>query len=90
MTEPSSRDKPVRALERDKICSKCRVMKPISAFNKRKDSCDGLTFQCRQCYSDYSKKYYQNHKMSKKQYYKMNKVLKSIISATPADEFTSC
>ena len=64
----------------DKICSKCCVMKPTSEFNKRKDTYDGLTLQCRQCYSDYNKKYYQNHKMRKKQYYEMNKVLTSVIA----------
>ena len=79
MTEPSSRDKPVRASERDKICSKCCVTKPSSEFNKRKDTYDGLTHQCRQCFSLYSKQYYQNHKASKKQYYETCKVLKSII-----------
>ena len=58
-----------------KRCSKCRTLKPLSEFNKRKASPDGYTYKCKVCEKATAKmnyhkrkkrlggnKYYQDHK----------------------------
>lgn len=35
-----------------KICSKCRISKPLNEFNKRKESIDGRRNQCKECERD--------------------------------------
>lgn len=32
-----------------KICSDCKVMKPLTAFHKRRKSADGLAYRCADC-----------------------------------------
>lgn len=32
-----------------KLCSKCKAMKPVSEFSKRKRSADGLNYYCKKC-----------------------------------------
>jgi hypothetical protein len=62
-----------------KICRKCLIKKPVSEFNKDKNSPDELYFRCksciRDCYSEnrsnileYKKEYYIEHKDDKQQY----------------------
>lgn len=41
-----------------KICSHCRVPKPISEFTACHGKCDGLKGQCRECSSAYRRKVY--------------------------------
>lgn len=36
-----------------KLCSSCRIEKPLSAFNKRRASDDGVCFRCRECEKAY-------------------------------------
>lgn len=45
-----------------KRCSTCKEDKPLSEFNKKTASEDGLQELCRSCNSDRSKKYYQDNK----------------------------
>lgn len=44
-----------------KRCSKCGEEKPIDHFQKRKASPDGLSYWCRQCNTDYTRKWRQNN-----------------------------
>ena len=41
-----------------KECTKCKVVKPLDAFSKRKNSEDGLRYFCKQCSSECAKKHY--------------------------------
>jgi hypothetical protein len=38
-----------------KLCTKCDIAKPLSEFNKRKQSSDGYNPNCRECISTYRK-----------------------------------
>lgn len=40
----------------DKICSKCKLVKNLSEFSHNKRMRDGLSRQCRTCYSEYFQK----------------------------------
>jgi hypothetical protein len=51
---------------RTKKCSKCRKIKPISEFYKRKNYKDGYCSQCKICKAECSKEYYKNNS----EYYK--------------------
>ena len=81
-----------RAQNGRKICSKCRVEKPVKEFYARKDCCDGLRSQCKSCYGiDYEthrteilikrKLYNKTHKAEKSDYdtvyYRANKAKKA-------------
>ena len=51
-----------------KVCKKCGRELPISAFNKKAKSKDGLQDMCRECYKEYNranwrKKKEESHKM---------------------------
>lgn len=50
-----------------KTCITCFVEKPLEDFPPRADSKDGLRGECRPCYIERMKAYYQNHKPPKKQ-----------------------
>jgi hypothetical protein len=41
----------------EKTCSKCGLKKPISEFNKRAESWDGVQSQCKSCTRERDKKY---------------------------------
>ena len=60
-----------------KTCTKCDIEKDESAFNKSKQSKDGLKYSCKKCEKEYGKEYRQNNKESikenKKEYYQDNK-----------------
>ncbi len=45
-----------------KVCSKCRVDKPISDFGRLSKSKDGLGHRCKQCSRDLGKNQYANKK----------------------------
>lgn len=45
-----------------KTCSKCKQIKSLSEFNKRKISKDGLQHHCRSCEKENHKKHYANNK----------------------------
>lgn len=56
-----------------KTCNTCKISKPISNFNKSKQSKDGYSYYCKECVkekrekyknksNDYQKKYYENNK----------------------------
>ena len=45
-----------------KICSKCKVEKSDSDFNKRKRSKDGLNSYCKSCNNENLKNHYKNNK----------------------------
>ena len=44
-----------------KICTKCKVEKPIIEFYKRNDSNDGYRNECKKCVRDKSKKWRENN-----------------------------
>jgi len=60
-----------------KICSKCKIEKPIEAFSKDKNKKDGLSNQCKECNAKYRIEYRKNNKYKLKidmaKYYKINK-----------------
>lgn len=45
-----------------KTCTKCKVEKPLTEFNKRASAKDGLQTQCRACHQAAGKKHYQANK----------------------------
>ena len=45
-----------------KRCSECGRMLPISKFNKNRNSRDGLQDRCRDCFSAYNRRRYQEKK----------------------------
>lgn len=42
----------------EKICTKCKVLKPLEDFNKKKASKDGVQSHCRLCEKENHKKHY--------------------------------
>jgi 5-methylcytosine-specific restriction endonuclease McrA len=46
-----------------KICTKCKIEKPVSEFYKDKSRRDGLTYQCKRCYDKRKRIYYENNKI---------------------------
>jgi len=48
-----------------KICTKCSEKKYITEFHKRKAGKLKIVSRCKQCYSSYYKKYYQNNRRKK-------------------------
>jgi len=51
-----------------KVCSKCREELDESAFYKRKDSPDGLSYECRECRRKVVRKYYKDNTHIWKEY----------------------
>jgi hypothetical protein len=47
-----------------KTCSKCKVEKDFSQFNKNKAAKDGLSYQCKTCIKGTMTVYYQNNKQA--------------------------
>lgn len=45
-----------------KRCSLCRVTKPLTEFNVRRKSRDGVQSMCRQCSAERSRRYHQENK----------------------------
>lgn len=45
-----------------KICTKCKLEKPISQFNKNISKKDGLQSECKQCHNSLYKQYYTTNK----------------------------
>jgi len=49
----------------NKMCSKCKKVKPITEFTRSKKSVDGYFSICKDCKSIYNREYYQRNKTSK-------------------------
>lgn len=47
-----------------KLCSKCRVVKPVSEFNRCSASYDKLQYCCRECNKAYMFHYHKSKKTS--------------------------
>ena len=47
-----------------KVCSKCKIYKPLLEFYKQSDKKDGLTYQCKDCIAKRLKKYYIDNKQN--------------------------
>lgn len=45
-----------------KTCSKCKVPKPLSEFNRNASKVDGVNTFCRECHNAHSKDYYAAHR----------------------------
>ena len=60
-----------------KVCTKCKVEKELTEFNKHKISKDGLAYNCKSCNKEHLKKYYHDNKERlkerNKEYHKVNK-----------------
>lgn len=63
--------------DKTKICTKCKIQKPIAEFCKDKRNKDGLQSQCKKCNNENGKQWCENNKekivVKKKQYYENNK-----------------
>jgi len=63
--------------QKTKACSRCKVVKPVNEFYKRKDSKDGRRNDCKECKDEYNKEYREDnkehYKQYDKQYYQDNK-----------------
>ena len=57
----------------NKICSKCKVSKSISEFNKRKRSKDGYHTRCRECVKEWRDTIKEKEAVSNASYYQNNK-----------------
>ena len=59
-----------------KVCTKCKTLKPLTEFNKKKESKDGLRSDCKVCHKETQKKYRENNpekvKERNKKYYENN------------------
>ena len=59
-----------------KVCSKCKIEKPVDVFSKDKSRKDGLSHRCKECKKEYNKEYYKANynklKESQKEYKKVN------------------
>jgi len=55
-----------------KVCSKCKIEKPVDGFHKCIGRKDGLDFYCRLCKKEYRKANSDKIKEYKKEYYKTN------------------
>lgn len=53
-----------------KLCSKCNLEKPLSEFNKNRNSKDGHAAWCKICNKEYMKKYNSENKEKHKEYLK--------------------
>lgn len=53
-----------------KLCSKCKEVKPITEFWKRKKSPDGLNYQCKICVKEAVKAFEEKHPNRRKRYEK--------------------
>lgn len=42
-----------------KVCSKCKIEKPLSEFSKSISTKDGLQSICKRCVNEYNNKYYE-------------------------------
>ena len=51
-----------------KTCSKCGQFKELSAFYRNKRAKDGYSYQCKECKSNYNKKYWEDNKEALKEY----------------------
>ena len=56
-----------------KTCSKCKLSKKASEFNKQKRNKDGLNFQCRKCQNQWQREHYKKSERRKKQVRKNDK-----------------
>lgn len=56
-----------------KTCSKCKVEKELSEFNKDRRARNGLQSKCKSCEKEYSEANKERIKERKKEYYKSNK-----------------
>ena len=56
-----------------KKCTKCGIVKPFECFYKRKNSKDGLRYECKLCDKEYYDKNKEHSKEWNKEYYDKNK-----------------
>jgi hypothetical protein len=56
-----------------KTCIKCKVEKELSEFAKKKDTKDGLRYNCKSCYREYYQANKEKISKQKKEYYQANK-----------------
>lgn len=49
-------------MEGYKKCSKCNEVKPYEEFQRRKDSKDGYRSQCKECFNNHQRNYYNKNK----------------------------
>lgn len=56
-----------------KICTKCKIEKELSEFNKNKAAKDGLRYQCKECLKQYQRDNRERFAEYRKQYYQDNR-----------------
>lgn len=60
-----------------RICTKCKIEKPLSSFPKDKNQSLGYGYKCKECYKINNKKYYELNKNTYSSYYNENKKSKT-------------
>ena len=58
-----------------KVCSSCKVEKPLEEFQKRSSNKDGRTAVCKICKREYDNKYYKANYEYRKEYIRENRNL---------------
>ena len=58
---------------KEKKCSKCKIVKPITEFHKNARSKDGYKSACKKCRTKENKKWWKNNKEKEKEYRKKRK-----------------
>ena len=56
-------------MEENKICSKCKIEKPVSEFTENSNTKDKLCYRCRSCNNDLNSRWVQNNREQRKYYY---------------------
>ena len=60
-------------MEQEKVCTKCGISKPLSAFNKHKKNKDGLRTHCKTCRVEYYQQNKERIAERKTEYRQQNK-----------------
>ncbi len=56
----------------NKICTKCKIEKPLTGFYENKRNFDGLHYWCKKCDNEYNKNWHQENRDVSKKYYQKN------------------
>jgi ribosomal protein L40E len=57
-------------MDETKVCTKCNRQLPHSAFNKRRDTADGLRYQCKECRYRADSVYQKAHRSEMNEYWR--------------------
>lgn len=70
----------------EKVCSVCKILKPLDAFNLKPDGKKGHAARCRSCQSEYHRDWYQKNKDHMKHRMRVNSLAKYGITVDDYDD----